>query len=474
MKEVVYIVGAGLNQVVKDWEGDSPPLLNNFFQIALKKRKFKEEHYSKQIQDVYEYIEKQLRTNKKNLAELAFDLELCFTLLESQIRDAQEAGDNEEFKRLFLVHFHLVAFLAEVLSDFEVFSNSSVIMRNLGKIIFFEQPTLISFNYDCLLEPILELASGVNISVPQEYHERMRLIKEEEPSDQLLMYSHCNWNKPLAYGFKFDEVELQQAGIRQFAKGSKFYSIPQNKLYSKPLLKLHGSLNWFRYMPIRRFPTFPGEKEPKLGERATNIIMKRGTWWIGQPPDHDGWLIQPIIITPVLYKEGYYREKPFGEIWKRAGEALAKCKKLVIVGYSFSPADFSTKRLLIESLRENDLEELVIINPDHNVLKIAKELCHFCGGVTWFSNLDDYLKTFAKIVRLEREIEEIPEDKLPKDTSPHDVYTKCKSCGVTFRVGIRTNPRSFATSQFIGVIATCPNGHRNSYDKEEFVLNKGV
>jgi hypothetical protein len=35
MKEVVYIVGAGVNQAVKDWDDDSPPLLNNFFNIAL-------------------------------------------------------------------------------------------------------------------------------------------------------------------------------------------------------------------------------------------------------------------------------------------------------------------------------------------------------------------------------------------------------------------------------------------------------
>jgi hypothetical protein len=471
MKEVVYIIGAGINQVVKDWDGDSPPLLSNFFNVALRKRKFREKHYVEQIQNVYDYIEKHFKKNIDDLSESPFDLELCFSLLERQIKEAQVKNETEELRRLVNVHFRLKAFVAEVLSDFEHFADNSHTMRNFGKVVLHEQPTLITFNYDCLLESILEHASGVNISVPYQYL-RHNPLEREELSDELLIYSHCNWNRPLGYGFKFDELELQQAGIPEFVKGSRFYSVSQNQLYSKPLLKLHGSLNWFRYLPIRSFPTFPGETQPELGERASYVILYRGTWWFGRPPDCAGWLIDPVIITPVLYKDEYYNERPFKEIWEHARDALAKCKKLVIIGYSFSPTDFSTKRLLIESLMENDLEELVVVNPDYNVLKVAKDLCHFCGGLTWYSNLDDYLKSFSKIIRLETKMEEIPEEKLPKDTSPHDVYAKCKTCGIEFKVGIRTNPRSFATSQFIGNVAECPNGHANSYDKDDYILKK--
>jgi hypothetical protein len=147
----------------------------------------------------------------------------------------------------------------------------------------------------------------------------------------------------LGYGFKFDELELQQASIREFVKGDSFYSVLQNKLYSKPLLKLHGSLNWFRYLPMRSFPSFPNEEQPKLGERASYVILYRGTWWFGRP-DCDGWLIDPVIITPVLYKDEYYYKTPFREIWELSRDGLAKCKKIVIIGYSFSPTDFSTKR----------------------------------------------------------------------------------------------------------------------------------
>lgn len=120
----------------------------------------------------------------------------------------------------------------------------------------------------------------------------------------------------------------------------------------------------------------------------------------------------------------------------------------------------------------NDLDELVVVNPDHNVVRVAKELCHFEGGVAWYSDLDDYLRSFSDVVQIESKPERIPAADLPKDTSPHDLYINCRTCGVEFRAGIRTNPRSFATSQFVGIAHTCPNGHTKSYDKGDYVLRR--
>jgi hypothetical protein len=121
---------------------------------------------------------------------------------------------------------------------------------------------------------------------------------------------------------------------------------------------------------------------------------------------------------------------------------------------------------------DNDLEELVVVNPDHNVVKIAKELCSFNKGVVWHSSLDDYLNSFSGSVQLENKPEKIEERDLPKDTTAHDLYARCKTCSIEFPVGIRIDPRSFATSQFSGNVHTCPNGHSNSYDKSDYTLKK--
>jgi hypothetical protein len=471
MKEAVCMLGAGVNQIVKDWDGDSPPLLNNFFNVALRKRKFSDVHYTDQIQDVYDYIRVNFKKNKDDLANVPFDLELCFTYLERQIKQAARDGKTSELKRLVNIKFSLESFIAEVLSDFEHFASMSHTMRNLGRVIHHENPTIITFNYDCMIEHALESAYGARLSVPREFWQR-EPFEETELPDEILTYSHYNWNKPLGYGFKFDDIQLQQVGVSKFVKGSRFYSLSQNQLHPNPLLKLHGSLNWFQYLPIRSFPTLPGKPEPELGEKESEIILKDGTWWFNRPPDHNGWFVAPLIITPVLYKDEYYDRKPFREIWELAKRALSKCAKLVVIGYSFSPTDFSTKHLLIESLASNHLEELVVVNPDHNLVKVAKDLCSFNGGVVWFSGLDDYLNSFSGSVRLENKPEKIEETDLPKDTSPHDLYVKCKTCGIEFSVGIRTNPRSFATSQYLGNVHTCSNGHANSYDKSDYTLKK--
>jgi len=167
--EIVYLLGAGVNQVVKDWDGLSPPLLTNFFNIALGKRKFRNDHYSKQIQHVYDYIEKYFKKTRDDLADSSFDLELCFTLLEQQIKRAEQERRRTELKELVTIRFHLISFLAEVLSDFEFFAVTSYTIRNLGRVIFHEKPTIITFNYDCLMESVFELTSGVNPSIPKSF-----------------------------------------------------------------------------------------------------------------------------------------------------------------------------------------------------------------------------------------------------------------------------------------------------------------
>jgi len=406
LNEIVYLFGAGVNQAVKDWDGLSPPLSRNLFQIALNKEKYSNELYIDKMKELFDYIEKYFKMTRNDLKIKPFDLEMCFTLLERQALQAFKIGKNEEGQYLFNILFLFKSFLAEVISDFDHFSITSTSLRNLGKIITYEKPTIITFNYDCIMEQIIESSSGLNPNFPESFMEHMNKImikdKKEIP-DELVKYSHYNWNRPLGYGFKFDEIQLQQAGPSIFINGNRFYSYAENQLYKIPLLKLHGSLNWFRYLPLRMIPNFPGEPEPELGERKKNILLKRGNWWFGRPPFHEGWLLDPLIITPTLYKENYYDEMPFMDIWEIAKNSLSNCRKLIIVGYSFSPTDFSTKQLFLESFYENNLEELIVINPDHSILKIVKDLCHYQGGIIWFNNLDEYIESFSNLIQLDRE-----------------------------------------------------------------------
>ena len=393
MSNIVYLLGAGVNQSITDWDGLSPPMIKNFFQIALKKRKFSNSHYTERVNIVYEYIEKYWKKTLQDLVRNPFDLEECFTLLELQASRAYQKND-EEYKKLMQTQFLLKSFIAEVLSEFETFVSSSDIMRSFGKVLIEERPTILTFNYDCFIEKAIESASGLS-HPPPDLGERMRaeVIEGAEVSDEELAYSHHNWNRPLGYGMTFDKVQLHRAGISVYVEGTRFYSHPQNKLYSPPLLKLHGSLNWFRYLPIYTFPIFPGQEAPQLGEKENQIILvdPLARWWFAEPPTLDNWIIDPIIITPTLYKEKFIEWSIFESIWKKAKDALSECKRLIMIGYSFSPTDFTTKQLFLEALSNHDIEQLIIVNPDPSVAEVAKNLCHFKKKVVTYKNLNEYL-----------------------------------------------------------------------------------
>lgn len=90
VKETVYIFGAGVNQIIKNWDGLSPPLLNNFFNITLQKKDLANDFFIEQFKDVYDYIERIFKKNRDYLAKQPFDLEMCFTFLERQIDQARK------------------------------------------------------------------------------------------------------------------------------------------------------------------------------------------------------------------------------------------------------------------------------------------------------------------------------------------------------------------------------------------------
>jgi hypothetical protein len=78
-------------------------------------------------------------------------------------------------------------------------------------------------------------------------------------------------------------------------------------------------------------------------------------------------------------------------LWKQAKDILAKCNRLIVIGYSFPPTDFAVKKLFWEAFENNKLEDLIVVNPDTSVVKTIKELTHFSKPVSVCSNLREFL-----------------------------------------------------------------------------------
>jgi hypothetical protein len=368
-------------------DGLPPPMAKDFFQIALKMGKYSNEEYVNRIRDAYDYIEKYWKLTSEDLSHESFDLEECFTQLESQIEKAY-GKDPEEYGKLMRIEFRLKSFLAEVLSEFEhdVYQSD---MGGFARVLLKEGATVLTFNYDCILESAIESASGFNPMRPKGLHELY--VEGSKMPEEILGYSRSNWNRALCYGILFDEVQLPQIGVPKYAPGKDFYSHPRNKLYDWRILKLHGSLNWFKYLPISRITTMPGEVKPTLGEKEHEILLIQGHWWFNDPPYHNNWYIDPMIITPVLHKQKFLHVSPFKELWEMAKQALTECDKLVVIGYSFSPTDFLAKQLLREAFAENVVDELMVVNPHENIVKTVRNLCHFEGEIAWYTGLGEYV-----------------------------------------------------------------------------------
>jgi len=103
MSEIVYVLGAGVNQVIKDDYGLSPPLINNFFQNALKKYKDQFLAPTFGFKLVYDYIKKYWRKSISDLENYPFDLEECFTLLDMQIDNARKSCKKKKEIQLYNV-----------------------------------------------------------------------------------------------------------------------------------------------------------------------------------------------------------------------------------------------------------------------------------------------------------------------------------------------------------------------------------
>ena len=388
MAETVYLFGAGINRGVQDWHGLRPPLATDFFQQALKHHRIGDSYYLKQVQSIFDYVQQYWKLSLEQLKVTPFDLEECYTLLQLQSADAKRDGDRNRYVRLLEVNYRLTLMFAEYLAELETFASGHGAFRALGHMLFKERPTIITFNYDTLLESAIELASGVRATVPDSY--RGEPSEDGDAPEEELPYSHCVWNRPLAYGVQFDEVQLHRAGIRTLVPGTRFYSHPENRLYDPPLLKLHGSINWFTYRGQRLYPSFDIEQQTKAGR----TVLYEGHWWLNRPEDIGGEIIEPIIITPVFHKN-LVDNSIIRDLWTRARRELSECRRLIVGGYSFPPTDFHTRRLFLEAFVDKAPDEIIVINPDTSVIELVKKLCHFDKPVLACRDLGEFISANA-------------------------------------------------------------------------------
>ncbi|AGK95226.1 SIR2 family protein [Clostridium pasteurianum] len=350
-----YILGAGFNQCVKNINGLKPPLSTNFFNNILKNKKSNISEEKTQL--VYDYIYKYWKKSKKSLLYGDFDLEECFTLLQLQLLEASNNNDQELITNLLKINSTLKFIFIESLCEFESFSNSSNLMLSFASLIYSREPNILTFNYDCNLETAIETVSS------------------------------NKWNSFLSYGVKFDKIQrIKNNGIT-YIKKEDFYNMSNSSLYNWNILKLHGSLNWFKCIPASEYTLFKNYRNDVNCKKAQFILADTNRYF-NEHTDNN-LIVDPLIIPPVLYKD--YSQDIISTLWDGAKEILSCCKTLIVIGYSFPPTDFGIKKLLLEAFEFNRLDNLIIVDPNTSVINTVKQLTHYNKPALVCNDLSEFL-----------------------------------------------------------------------------------
>lgn len=123
------------------------------------------------------------------------------------------------------------------------------------------------------------------------------------------------------------------------------------------LLKLHGSLNWFRC------------GNPKCQASAAlnfqeNLFLSLE--WAAGSVEVTCWQCGSVmsqIIVPPLLRKPIVDDPVIRSAWGLAQERLAAASKVVVVGFSAAPTDFYAAWLLNSTVGARDGVEVMVINP---------------------------------------------------------------------------------------------------------------
>jgi SIR2-like protein len=244
-------------------------------------------------------------------------MEAVFTTLEHTARMIETTGENRDFKRsdLDAKKERLMQAIAATLEESLCAGGQRVgtECEHHRKLVEMMKPAdaIITFNYDCLIDETLH------------------------------KHGAGKWNARYGYGLNLGKGRGNLVGYNEWTP-----SISGTKDKTISLYKLHGSLHFL----------LEGEKV-KLKHRP--YTKQHGN-------------LRFTIIPPESNKR--YDEGVFKRIWYHAGQALHRARHLVVIGYSFPITDSHSNALFRISVGKESFDALVLVNPDRDARRRAREV----------------------------------------------------------------------------------------------------
>lgn len=162
------------------------------------------------------------------------------------------------------------------------------------------------------------------------------------------------------------EGYLRKSGINyDLCLNNKYYKFDSQKKAKVSrkkvvdLIKLHGSINWFRCLDCGGLSIV--ERQP-YGKYLFDDSSPEECLICKKSSKDNSVLIQPEIITPTMIKS--IDNQLYKNMWKSASYALMDADKIIFLGYSFPLADYEFRMLLQKNISENAEIDVVLYHTD--------------------------------------------------------------------------------------------------------------
>jgi NAD-dependent SIR2 family protein deacetylase len=179
-------------------------------------------------------------------------------------------------------------------------------------------------------------------------------VKEHEDASIATTNYDCCMDRALTDGGLQFDYSVDFANSKSVSNGTK----------AIPLIKLHGSLNWFYCETCQHVYRLDIE------QTVSDYLEDRGLYPVIGVCKDCGGQRRGLLVPPLAMK--FDVAPPLNPLLQRADQLFSNADLLVVVGFSFAEADLYLTRMLSKAMQNRTDTRLLIIDPQFEVVEKIK------------------------------------------------------------------------------------------------------
>ncbi len=125
------------------------------------------------------------------------------------------------------------------------------------------------------------------------------------------------------------------------------------------LIKVHGSINWFRCLNCNMLSIY---KKFKIADLLFNDEKNESCLKCNMKVDEETEMLEPEIITPTMIKS--IDSQLYKNLWSTASNELREADEVIFIGYSMPVADYELRYLFQKSISPNAKIDVILYHND--------------------------------------------------------------------------------------------------------------